>query len=154
MNLFGRPPSDAELESDIDDFWERRDTLTPDDRRERKRVDEVLDRLDDGSLRVAEPSGGGWVVHQWLKKAVLLSFRLNENRVMQPIQSPDGVWDANIGPWWDKVPNKFKGWNVGRFKEAGFRTVPAAIVRRGAFIDRNAVLMPSFVNIGAYVGEG
>ena len=103
--------------------------------------------LDSGKARVAEPKGDGWQVNQWLKKAVLLSFRLN---AMAEI--PGGPGGA---PWWDKVDSKFKGWDAARVSQAaGFRAVPGAIVRKGAFIAPNAVLMPSFVNLGAYVGEG
>src|ERR1044072_5699169 len=112
----------------------------------RDAVEAALGLLDAGTARVAEKGEGGWTVNQWLKKAVLLSFRLNP---MAPI--PGGPGGAS---WWDKVPSKFLGWSDGRFEEAGFRAVPGAIVRRGAFIGRNAVLMPSFVNIGAYVDEG
>ena len=102
--------------------------------------------LDDGSARVAEPTiEGSWQVNQWLKKAVLLSFRLNDNSIMH------GPGGAN---WWDKVPSKFAGWGEDRFREAGFRAVPGCIVRHGAHIAKNVVLMPSFVNIGARVGEG
>ncbi len=106
---------------------------------------EALRRLDRGEARVAEPDGAGWRVNQWLKKAVLLSFRLNDNVVMP------GPGGAN---WFDKVPSKFTGWDEAAFRAAGFRAVPGAIVRHGAFVGRNAVLMPSFVNIGAWVGEG
>jgi 2,3,4,5-tetrahydropyridine-2-carboxylate N-succinyltransferase len=112
----------------------------------RHQVADVLALLDSGEARVAEPDGnGGWQVNQWLKKAVLLSFRLNDNRVM------DG--GAAGAPAYDKVPLKFAGWGENRFKEAGFRVVPGAVVRRGAHISKGVVLMPSFVNIGAYVGE-
>jgi 2,3,4,5-tetrahydropyridine-2-carboxylate N-succinyltransferase len=111
----------------------------------RSAVDESLELLDSGKARVAEPDGqGGWTVNQWLKKAVLLSFRLNDNEV---IQGPGG------STWFDKVPSKFEGWDQERYRAAGFRSVPGSIVRRGAFIAKGAVLMPSFVNIGGYVGE-
>lgn len=111
----------------------------------REAVAEALEALDDGSVRVAEPRADGqWQVNQWLKKAVLLSFRLNDNRIMP---GPD---QAN---WFDKVPSKFTGWNDSRFREAGFRAVPGAIVRHGAHIGKGVVLMPSFVNIGARVGD-
>ena len=112
----------------------------------RDAVDAALALLDAGEARVAEPRDGGWVVNQWLKKAVLLSFRLNDNEVI------DG--GAAGAPAFDKVPSKFAGWGANRFRDAGFRVVPGAVVRRGSFIGRSAVLMPSFVNIGAYVGEG
>jgi 2,3,4,5-tetrahydropyridine-2-carboxylate N-succinyltransferase len=106
-------------------------------------------RLDCGEARVAEKVDGAWVVREWLKQAILLSFRLNPNRVMRA-----GAMGDAVGPWWDKVPSKFEGWDAPQFEAAGFRAVPGAVVRRGAYIGRNAVLMPSFVNIGAYVGEG
>ena len=107
-------------------------------------VDDVIDLLDRGELRVAEPADGRWVVHQWVKKAVLLSFRLNDNRVI----------DGGATRWFDKVPLKHAGHDEARFREEGVRVVPPAVVRRGAYVARNAVLMPSYVNIGAYVGEG
>ena len=113
----------------------------------RNAVDEALALLDAGEARVAEPDGaGGWRVNQWLKKAVLLSFRLNDNAVIEG--------GAAGAPAFDKVPSKFAGWDEARFRAAGFRVVPGAVARRGSFIGKNAVLMPSFVNIGAYVGEG
>ncbi len=112
---------------------------------DRSTVDQVLDALDSGSLRVAEKGPDGWVVHQWLKKAVLLSFRLN-NSVMMP-----GAADT---PVWDKVPMKMEGWGENRFIDANFRAVPGAIVRRSAYIASGVVLMPSFVNVGAYVDSG
>ena len=113
----------------------------------RDAVDQALDSLDKGEVRVAErDASGAWTVNQWLKKAVLLSFRLND---MSTIAGGPG--GAN---WWDKVPSKFEGWGENRFREAGFRAVPGAIVRRSAFIAKNAVLMPSFVNLGAYVDSG
>jgi 2,3,4,5-tetrahydropyridine-2-carboxylate N-succinyltransferase len=108
-------------------------------------VERAIELLDSGEARVAEPGADGWTVNQWLKKAVLLSFRLND---MNEISGGPGG-----SHWWDKVPSKFADWESGQFRHAGFRAVPGAIVRRGAFIGRNAVLMPSFVNIGAYVGE-
>ncbi|WP_439534294.1 2,3,4,5-tetrahydropyridine-2,6-dicarboxylate N-succinyltransferase [Polymorphobacter sp.] len=113
----------------------------------RDAVQAALDGLDDGSLRVAEPDGaGGWKVNEWLKQAVLLSFRLTPNA---------GVFGApGGGLWWDKVPTKFESWTPDDFQSAGFRAVPGAIVRRGAFIAPGVVLMPSFVNIGARVGKG
>ena len=134
------------LIKDIEDAWEVRDTITPTSD-VKPAVDEALALLDSGKARVAEPTGdGSWQVNQWLKKAVLLSFRLNENTVM-----PGGSAGE---PAFDKVPLKFAGWGENRFADAGFRAVPGAIVRRGSFIAKGAVLMPSFVNIGAYVGEG
>ena len=129
----------------IEEAWENRADLTATSEL-RRAVADAIGLLDCGEARVAEPDGnGGWRVNQWLKKAVLLSFRLNDNRVM------DG--SAAGAPAYDKVSLKFAGWGDNRFKEAGFRVVPGAVVRRGAHIAKGAVLMPSFVNIGAYVGE-
>jgi 2,3,4,5-tetrahydropyridine-2-carboxylate N-succinyltransferase len=137
----------SELEAAIEAAWETRDTVTPASGDVRRIVDEALALLDSGAARVAEPDGrGGWKVNQWLKKAVLLSFRLNDN---EPI--PYGAAGADA---FDKVPLKFDGWGENRFKEAGFRVVPGAVARRGAYVAKGVVLMPSFVNIGAYVGEG
>ena len=137
----------SDLETAIEAAWESRDSVTPASSDVRKIVDEALERLDSGKARVAEPDGnGGWAVNQWLKKAVLLSFRLNDNG---PVPYGAAGVDA-----YDKVPLKFEGWGEGRFKEAGFRVVPGAVVRRGAHVSKGVVLMPSFVNIGAYVGEG
>jgi 2,3,4,5-tetrahydropyridine-2-carboxylate N-succinyltransferase len=135
------------LQTIIDRAWEERDGIGPGTAGEvRDAVETALAALDAGTSRVAEKGADGWTVNQWLKKAVLLSFRLNP---MEPISGgPGGAL------WWDKVPSKFLGWDAGRFGEAGFRAVPGAIVRRGAYIAPGAVLMPSFVNIGAYVGEG
>nr|WP_321508975.1 2,3,4,5-tetrahydropyridine-2,6-dicarboxylate N-succinyltransferase [uncultured Hyphomonas sp.] len=132
----------------IDSAWEARETLSTDTKGEvRDVVDAAIDLIDKGEARVAEKGADGeWVVHQWLKKAVLLSFRLNANGMISGV--PGG------GNWWDKVPSKFEGWGETEFKEAGFRAVPPCAVRRGAFVAPNAVLMPSYVNIGAYVGEG
>jgi 2,3,4,5-tetrahydropyridine-2-carboxylate N-succinyltransferase len=128
--------------------WEVRDTLSVDTTGEvRDAVEAAISLLDSGEARVAtREADGSWSVHQWLKKAVLLSFRLNANGVIAG--SPGG------GNWWDKVPSKFEGWGAKEFRDAGFRAVPPSAVRRGAFIAKNAVLMPSYVNIGAYVGEG
>jgi 2,3,4,5-tetrahydropyridine-2-carboxylate N-succinyltransferase len=132
----------------INSAWEVRDTLSTETAGEvREAVDAAISLLDSGEARVAtKEADGSWTVHQWLKKAVLLSFRLNANGVISG--TPGG------GNWWDKVPSKFEGWGAKEFKEAGFRAVPPSAVRRGAFIARNAVLMPSYVNIGAHVGEG
>jgi 2,3,4,5-tetrahydropyridine-2-carboxylate N-succinyltransferase len=138
----------SDIAAVIEAAWEARGdvgfhTLGP----VRDAVDEALARLDSGAARVAEKSGEAWIVHQWLKKAVLLSFRLNPNQAM-------GADTGGAGPWFDKVATKFTGWSQAQFEAAGFRAVPGAMVRRGAFVARNAILMPSFVNIGAYVGEG
>lgn len=139
----------AELEKTIDAAWEDRAALSAATQGPvRKAVEDALSRLDSGALRVAEKSASGqWTVKQWLKKAVLLSFRLNPNRAM-------GVDGQQPGPYWDKVPTKFEGWSDTQFAAAGFRAVPGAVVRRGAYVAKDAVLMPSFTNIGAYVGEG
>ena len=135
------------LQSAIEAAWEERDTITPGRSEVREAVNEALDLLDSGRARVAEPDGeGGWRVNQWLKKAVLLSFRLHDNTTIEHA--------AGGAPAFDKVPNKFAGWGENRFREAGFRVVPGAVARRGSFIAKGVVLMPSFVNIGAYVGEG
>ncbi|MEO9599079.1 2,3,4,5-tetrahydropyridine-2,6-dicarboxylate N-succinyltransferase [Parasphingorhabdus sp.] len=136
----------AALQTIIDDAWEKRESLGLTTQGEvRDAVDAALAMLDNGTGRVAEKKDGAWVVNQWLKKAVLLSFRLNDNAV---IEGPGG---ANH---WDKVPSKFAGWGENRFREAGFRSVPGSIVRQGSHIGRGVVLMPSFVNIGAFVDEG
>jgi 2,3,4,5-tetrahydropyridine-2-carboxylate N-succinyltransferase len=137
----------SDLAKTIDDAFEARNDVNPSTKGAvRDAVETALELLDKGEKRVAEKSGDQWQVNQWLKKAVLLSFRLND---MAPIGGgPDG---AN---WWDKVPSKFDGWGENRFRAAGFRAVPGAIVRRSAYIAPNVVLMPSFVNLGAYVGEG
>ena len=135
------------LQQTIDRAWEERDTVGPSVAGDvREAVNVAIDMLDAGKVRVAEKGADGWQVNQWLKKAVLLSFRLNP---MEAIAGGPG--GAN---WWDKVPSKFTGWSSIHFGEAGFRAVPGAIVRRGAFVGKGAVLMPSFVNIGAYVDEG
>jgi 2,3,4,5-tetrahydropyridine-2-carboxylate N-succinyltransferase len=131
----------------IEDAWERRGEIDAETGGEvRDAVQQALITLDSGKARVAEPGPEGWTVNQWLKKAVLLSFRLND---MQLIEGGPG--GAN---WYDKVPSKFAGWDEAAFEKAGFRAVPGSIVRRGAFIGKGAVLMPSFVNIGAHVGAG
>jgi 2,3,4,5-tetrahydropyridine-2-carboxylate N-succinyltransferase len=136
-----------ELAQAIEDAWERRSEITPADQDVRTSVDEAIRLLDHGEARVAEPDGkGGWKVNQWLKQAVLLSFRLSHNRVMEGGSAGEAAYD--------KVPSKFAGWGDKRFSEAGFRVVPGAIARRGSYIGKGVVLMPSFVNIGAYVDEG
>ncbi|TNE61708.1 MAG: 2,3,4,5-tetrahydropyridine-2,6-dicarboxylate N-succinyltransferase [Alphaproteobacteria bacterium] len=140
--------SHADLQSVIDAAFDNRDQVTVSTKGEvRDAVDTALNLLDAGTLRVASKDSGTWVVNQWLKKAVLLSFRLNE---MALIAGGPGEGTN----WWDKVPSKFEGWGEAEFKAAGFRAVPGAIVRRSAHIAKGAVLMPSFVNLGAYVGEG
>jgi 2,3,4,5-tetrahydropyridine-2-carboxylate N-succinyltransferase len=141
----------ADLETEITAAWERRDELGPDTEGPmRTAVEETLLLLDAGKLRAAERlEDGRWASRQWAKQAILLSFRLNPNRVMRAGALGDG-----IGPWWDKVPSKFDGWDAAQFEAAGFRAVPGAIARRGAYIAPGVVLMPSFVNIGAYVDTG
>jgi 2,3,4,5-tetrahydropyridine-2-carboxylate N-succinyltransferase len=137
----------TDLAAIIDEAWRQRDQVTAATHGPvRDAVEQALALLDSGKARVAEPDAEGWKVNQWLKKAVLLSFRLNS---MEAI--PGGPGGAH---WWDKVPSKFDGWDAQEFATRGFRAVPGAIVRRGAFIAPGAVLMPSFVNLGAYVGEG
>ncbi len=137
--------TEHQLQQPIDALWERRDGLSASTGGEaREVVESALEALDSGALRVAEPTGQGWQVNQWLKKAVLLSFRLTDSG---PMQGPGG---ASV---WDKVPIKFAGWGENRFREAGFRAVPGAVVRRSAYIAPGAVLMPSFVNVGAWVGR-
>jgi 2,3,4,5-tetrahydropyridine-2,6-dicarboxylate N-succinyltransferase len=143
--------TDVRLETLIDKAFEDRARITPATKGEaREAVEAALDLLDRGRARVAEKLPGAegpnsWKVNQWLKKAVLLSFRLNDNALIG-----GGPGQAT---WWDKIPSKFEAWGENRFREAGFRAVPGAVVRRSAFIARDVVLMPSFVNLGAYVGE-
>ncbi|MDO9368844.1 MAG: 2,3,4,5-tetrahydropyridine-2,6-dicarboxylate N-succinyltransferase [Sphingopyxis sp.] len=138
----------TDLQSTIEAAWDARDTLgLTTQGAVLDAVQTALAGLDDGSYRVAERDAGGtWQVNQWLKKAVLLSFRLNDMELIEG--GPGGA------RWWDKVPSKFAGWGENRFRDAGFRAVPGSIVRHGAFIAKGAVLLPSFVNIGARVGEG
>jgi 2,3,4,5-tetrahydropyridine-2-carboxylate N-succinyltransferase len=141
-----------ELQRVIDAAWEERAKVGPGTTGDlRTAVDEALDGLDGGRFRVAEPGPRGWIVHQWLKKAVLLSFRLND---MAPIGGGPGDGNRGAANWYDKVPSKFAGWDAGRFAEAGFRAVPNCVVRRSAYIAPGVVLMPSFVNVGAHVGNG
>ncbi|WP_445679505.1 2,3,4,5-tetrahydropyridine-2,6-dicarboxylate N-succinyltransferase [Radicibacter daui] len=137
----------TDLEAAIDAAWERRAELsTTTQGAEREAVEEALQALDSGKRRVAEKVDGSWKINQWLKKAVLLSFRLNDNSVQG-----GGPGEAT---WWDKVPSKFDGWGENRWRDAGFRAVPNAVVRRSAYIAPGVVLMPSFVNVGAYVDSG
>ncbi len=137
---------DHPLRPAIERLWEERLSLDSSTKGvARDQVDAVLDALDDGKLRVAAPSESGWIVHEWLKKAVLLSFRLNDS---VPMEGGGGA------PAFDKVRLKTEGWGTNRFAEAGFRAVPGAVVRRSAYIAPGVILMPSFVNVGAYVGEG
>jgi 2,3,4,5-tetrahydropyridine-2-carboxylate N-succinyltransferase len=136
----------AHLEAAIEAAWEDRANVTPASDSVREAVEAVFELLESGKARVAHKVDGQWHVNQWLKKAVLLSFRLNDNVVI----------DAGSGgaPAFDKVPSKFEGWDDARFREAGFRVVPGAVARKGAHIAKGVVLMPSFVNIGAFVDEG
>jgi 2,3,4,5-tetrahydropyridine-2-carboxylate N-succinyltransferase len=133
------------LQQPIEELWERRESLSSATKgAAREAVESALDLLDSGAARVAEPTASGWHVNQWLKKAVLLSFRLTDSTAMA---------GSGGAPVWDKVPLKFAGWGENRFREAGFRAVPGAVVRRSAYVAPGAVLMPSFVNVGAYVGR-
>ena len=137
--------SQHSLQQPIEELWERRNSITSATKGvAREAVEAALEALDSGHVRVAEKGASGWHVNQWLKKAVLLSFRLTDSG---PMQGPGGA------PVWDKVPMKFAGWGENRFREAGFRAVPGAVVRKAAYIAPGAVLMPSFVNVGAWVGR-
>jgi 2,3,4,5-tetrahydropyridine-2-carboxylate N-succinyltransferase len=143
--------TDTTLIATIDNAWEDRANIGLSTMGDvRAAVNKALALIDSGEARVAEPTGaegnGGWQVNQWLKKAVLLSFRLNDNALIS--HGPGGAH------WWDKVPSKFSGWGEAEFRAAGFRAVPGSIVRAGAFVAKNVILMPSFVNIGAFVDEG
>jgi 2,3,4,5-tetrahydropyridine-2,6-dicarboxylate N-succinyltransferase len=138
--------SQTDLARTVDAAWEDRTNVDPQTKGAvREAVEEALALLDSGDARVAEKTGAEWQVHQWLKKAVLLSFRLNDMSVVEG--GPGGA------TWWDKVASKFDGWGENRFRAAGFRAVPNCVVRRGAYIAPGVVLMPSFVNLGAYVDE-
>ena len=140
------------LSSIIDTAWEQRAEISPDTTGPvRDAVQRALDGLDSGHFRVAEKIDGVWQTHQWLKKAVLLSFRLNDSQL---ITGGPGMAEHKPSLWWDKVPSKFMGWDAKTFTNAGFRAVPDCVVRHSAYIAPKVVLMPSFVNVGAYVGEG
>jgi 2,3,4,5-tetrahydropyridine-2-carboxylate N-succinyltransferase len=141
-------PDLASLEKTIEKAFDEREAISTSTRGEtREAIETALDLLDRGQARVAQrQADGAWKVNQWLKKAVLLSFRINPMEIVK-----GGPGDA---VWWDKVPSKFSGWGAVDFEKAGFRAVPSAVVRRSAYIAPGAVLMPSFVNLGAYVGEG
>ncbi len=134
------------LEKIINEAYEERATISPTSAppEVRSAVEQTIEQLDAGTLRVAEKRAGTWVVHQWVKKAVLLSFRLNDNAPLQ----------GGFGQFYDKVPNKFAAWDAAAFARSGVRVVPPAVARRGSFVARNVVMMPSFVNVGAYVDEG
>ncbi|MDC0432882.1 2,3,4,5-tetrahydropyridine-2,6-dicarboxylate N-succinyltransferase [bacterium] len=145
--------TDNQLENTIERAWEERESINTKTKGEfRESVEEALSLMDSGAERVASPMGGHqWQVNQWLKKAVLLSFRLNDMGVI-----PGGPEDVERGTsgWWDKVPSKFSGWTEHQFRDSGLRAVPNCVVRRSAYIASGVVLMPSFVNIGAYVDSG
>jgi 2,3,4,5-tetrahydropyridine-2-carboxylate N-succinyltransferase len=143
----------TDLAAAVDAAWERRAELSPASKgADVEAIEASLDLLDSGEARVAaRDASGAWVTQQWLKKAVLLSFRVTANQL---IGAASGNGDASPGPYWDKVHSKFLGWGAKAFEQAGFRAVPGAVARRGSFIAKNVVLMPSFVNIGAYVDEG
>ena len=142
-----QPNQTPDLENLIDAAWEDRANISADTSGEvREAVKTAIDMIDHGQARIASKAGDTWIVHQWLKKAVLLSFRLNP---MEQISGAPGG-----ASWWDKVPSKFSGWSDSEFKDAAFRAVPGCIVRNGAYIAPDVVLMPPFVNIGAYVGSG
>ena len=132
------------LQAIIEQLWERRTELSPQSPTDTiAAINQVVGMLDSGALRVAEKINGDWVTHQWIKKAVLLSFRVRDNRIQE----------AGDIRFFDKVDTKFEGWSEAQFREGGFRVVPGTIVRKGSYVAKNAVLMPSFVNIGAYVDE-
>jgi 2,3,4,5-tetrahydropyridine-2-carboxylate N-succinyltransferase len=136
-----------ELSHAIEAAWEAREGLSASSTgAHRVAVEAVLEALDNGALRAAEKVGGAWKANEWVKKAILLSFRMNDMKIIEG--APGGA------VWWDKIDSKFTGWDAARFRAAGFRAVPGAIVRRSAFIAKGAVLLPCFVNVGAYVGEG
>lgn len=134
------------LEQIIDEAFEQRQHLSPDNAKPEliAAVDEVLSCLDNGQLRVAEQVNNQWIVHQWIKKAVLLSFKLFTNQVM----------DAGFCQFYDKVPMKYRGYTAEQFQQSGVRVVPHAMIRRGAYVAKNSILMPSYVNVGAYIDEG
>ena len=139
--------SNADLQATIEKAFDDRDNINTGTTGEvREAVQDALNLLDSGAARVAEKSGNDWVVNQWLKKAVLLGFRLNDMATITG--GPDGA------TWWDKVPSKFNGWGEAQWKDAGFRAVPNCTVRHSAYIAPGVVLMPSFVNLGAYVDSG
>src|SRR3546814_825770 len=141
------PPASDELKFMVDSAWERRTTLTPEEMEGSTRpvVERVIERMEAGDLRVAEPDGkGGWIVNEWLKKAVLLYFRVQDMELVESYPSP----------FWDKIPLRFEEFDEAAFRKLGVRVVPGVIARRGSFIGKDVVLMPSFVNIGAYIGAG
>ncbi|MCH2037204.1 MAG: 2,3,4,5-tetrahydropyridine-2,6-dicarboxylate N-succinyltransferase [Rickettsiales bacterium] len=144
--------SPQELENIIEDAWNQKDQInTSTSGTIQQAVEQVLKALGDGSIRVSEKSGSDWIVNQWVKKAILLSFRLNDNIIMEGGAAADG---STPSAWFDKIPSKFAGWNRDTFLDAGFRAVPGSFVRDASFVGKNVVLMPSFINIGAYVDDG
>jgi len=134
----------TELKNKIESAWENITKITPNDTDIADAVNEVIKKLDNGQSRIAEKNGNDWIVNQWLKKAVLISFRINDNKILK------GPYTS----WYDKVKGKTVDWNEDQWKEAGYRHVPNGTVREGSFIGKGVVLMPSFVNIGAYIDEG
>jgi 2,3,4,5-tetrahydropyridine-2,6-dicarboxylate N-succinyltransferase len=137
---------EASIQEAIDMAWGNRTQLTSDNIILKKQIDHIINGLDQGLLRVSEKKEGLWITHQWIKKAILLSFRLNSNRLMNA--------DHDDGPWFDKVATKFQHWTKEDFELAKLRAIPGSVARHGAYIGPNVVLMPSFVNIGSYVDEG
>ncbi len=134
----------TELKNKIESAWENIAIISPNDTDIADAVNEVIKKLDNGQFRIAEKNGNDWIVNQWLKKAVLISFRINDNKILK------GPYTS----WYDKVKGKTVDWNEDQWKEAGYRHVPNGTVREGSFIGKGVVLMPSFVNIGAYIDEG
>ena len=145
-----------QLKTTIEQGWEQRANLSPPsgDKALKVAVNDVIAALDAGTLRVAEKIGGEWITHQWLKKAVLLSFRLDDNFLIRASSEQGSFAGLRYPQFYDKVATKFESYSAADFQAGGFRVVPPAVARRGAFIGKGVVLMPSFVNIGAYVGEG
>jgi len=147
MNPAATPYSASHLQAIIEQAWERKDTLTSaEDGEQRRAIVQLMNDLDRGELRVAQKTGTTWTTNEWIKKGILLSFRLYDS--VRISGGPNGAH------WFDKIPSKFQHWTEEQFREAGFRAVPSATVRQSAFIAKGAVLMPCFVNVGAYVGEG
>ena len=139
------------MQETIENLWEKKDEINFIENTEaRNAVLEVLDNLDKGKLRVCENIDGNWIVNQWLKKTILLSFRIQDMEIISG--GPSAV--NGTSSWWDKVPSKFQNWGSQDFQNAGFRAVPNCVVRRSAFVAKSAVLMPCFINLGAYVDEG
>ena len=134
------------LEKEINKLWDSQKLISPKTNKKKiKAIKDTINLIDNGKIRVAEKDKNHWVVNEWIKKAILLSFKINEQEIIA-----NGPGKSS---WWDKVPSKFHNWKKKDFKKANFRVVPNAVVRKGSYTDKNAVLMPSFVNIGAYVGE-